>query len=233
MGQEIDGEVFGDAYKGYVFKLSGGNDKDGFPMKQGIMIAGRTRMLFKNGRATTYIPRRTGELKRRSVRGCIYGSDLAVIFLTVVKKGEQEIDKVTNVDHPNKLAAKRANNIRKMFALEKKDDVRKYVVHRKVTRGDKTFYKAPKIQRLVTEKRLRRKHVIKRDKKNAYAASKANVEKYEKLLNQYVKERKAARQAAAAATTAVAAPVTKAPAAPAKTAPAQTAKPTTNKTTKK
>jgi ribosomal protein S6E (S10) len=50
MGQEIDGEVLGEVYKGYVFKLSGGNDKDGFPMKQGIMINGRTRMMFKNGR---------------------------------------------------------------------------------------------------------------------------------------------------------------------------------------
>jgi small subunit ribosomal protein S6e len=47
MGQEIEGDVLGDAYKGYIFRLSGGNDKDGFPMKQGIMINGRTRMLFR------------------------------------------------------------------------------------------------------------------------------------------------------------------------------------------
>jgi ribosomal protein S6E (S10) len=50
MGQEMEGEVLGENYKGYVFKLSGGNDKDGFPMKQGIMINGRTRMMFKTGR---------------------------------------------------------------------------------------------------------------------------------------------------------------------------------------
>lgn len=54
MGQEMDGEVFGAAYKGYVFKLDGGNDKDGFPMKQGIMMAGRTRMLFKKGRTFSH-----------------------------------------------------------------------------------------------------------------------------------------------------------------------------------
>jgi small subunit ribosomal protein S6e len=64
MGQEIDGEVFGDAYKGYVFKLSGGNDKDGFPMKQGIMIAGRTRMLFKNGRRFSSLSRIFNNNKR-------------------------------------------------------------------------------------------------------------------------------------------------------------------------
>jgi len=52
-----------------------------------------------------------------------------------------------------------------MYALVKgKDDVCKYVNRRTIKRGDKTFWKAPKIQRLVTEKRIRRKQVIKRDK---------------------------------------------------------------------
>ena len=35
MGQEVDGEVMGDDYKGYVFKITGGNDQQGFAMKQG------------------------------------------------------------------------------------------------------------------------------------------------------------------------------------------------------
>lgn len=49
MGQEIDGEVMDDeAYKGYVFRITGGNDKQGFQMKQGIMSNSRTRILFKS-----------------------------------------------------------------------------------------------------------------------------------------------------------------------------------------
>ena len=119
--------------------------------------------------ATTYRPRRDGERKRRSVRGCIFGSDLAVVFLQVVKKGEAEIDKVTNVDHPNRRGPKRASNIRKMYALVKgKDDVCKYVNRRTIKRGDKTFWKAPSVQRLVTEKRLRRKVLAKREKKQRW-----------------------------------------------------------------
>ena len=47
MGQEINGDVIGEEYNGYVFRLTGGNDKQGFPMKQGILINGRTRILFK------------------------------------------------------------------------------------------------------------------------------------------------------------------------------------------
>ena len=55
MGSEIDGGVMGDAFKGYVFKITGGNDKQGFAMKQGIMANGRTRILFK-GRKYSLTP---------------------------------------------------------------------------------------------------------------------------------------------------------------------------------
>ena len=50
MGQEIDGEVMGEDYKGYVFKITGGNDAQWFPMKQGIMKMGRSRILFKKSK---------------------------------------------------------------------------------------------------------------------------------------------------------------------------------------
>jgi small subunit ribosomal protein S6e len=50
MGQEIDGEVLGEEYKGYIFKITGGNDKQGFPMKQGVLVNGRVRMLLKKSK---------------------------------------------------------------------------------------------------------------------------------------------------------------------------------------
>jgi small subunit ribosomal protein S6e len=120
--------------------------------------------------------------RRRSIRGCICGPDLAVIALRVIKKGDKDIDKVTNVDRPNKLGKKRANNIRAFFNLDKKkDDVREYVNHRKITKTvkddagnekEKTYYKAAKIQRLITEKRIRRKKLIKNERVNRFKTSK-------------------------------------------------------------
>ena len=148
-----------------------------------------------------YRPDRTGERKRKSVRGCITGPDLAAMFLRVVKKGEKDIDGVTNVARPNRLGPKRASKIIKTFALDKKkDDVRKYVVRREIKRGDKTFYKSPKIQRLITETRLRRKHQHKKEVVNRYKNTKAASEAYEKVLSQYAKEKKAAKKAAVAET---------------------------------
>ena len=72
-------------------------------------------------------------------------ADLAVIALKIVKKGDGEIEGVTTDNKPRRLGPKRASYIRKVFALRKKDDVRKYVVRREVKKGDKTFYKSPKI----------------------------------------------------------------------------------------
>jgi hypothetical protein len=39
-------------------------------------------------------------------------------------------------------------------------------------KGDKTFYKSTKIQRLITEKRVRRKVLAKANKKSTWKASK-------------------------------------------------------------
>ena len=82
--------------------------------------------------------------------------------------------------------------------------MRDYVVSRKVEKQctdksgekkDRVYYKAPKIQRLITEKRVRRKALIKRAKTDAYKASKEQKQKYEKLMSQYVKEKKASQAA--------------------------------------
>ena len=60
MGQEVEGDSVGDEFKGYIFKITGGNDKQGFPMKQGVMHPTRVRLLLSKGHSC-YRPRRTGE----------------------------------------------------------------------------------------------------------------------------------------------------------------------------
>ena len=86
MGQEVEGDSLGDEWKGYIFRIAGGNDKQGFPMKQGVLTNGRVRLLLSAGHSC-YRPRRTGERKRKSVRGCIVDANLSVLALVVVQKG--------------------------------------------------------------------------------------------------------------------------------------------------
>lgn len=122
MGAEVAGDSVGDEFAGYVFRITGGNDKQGFPMKQGVMHPTRVRLLLADGHSC-YRPRRTGERKRKSVRGCIVGMDLSVLALSVVKQGEADIPGLTDTVHPKRLGPKRATKIRKMFGLTKQDDV--------------------------------------------------------------------------------------------------------------
>ncbi len=122
MGQEVPGDSVGDEFKGYIFKITGGNDKQGFPMKQGVMHPTRVRLLLADGHSC-YRPRRTGERKRKSVRGCIVGMDLSVLALSIVKQGEADIPGVTDTVLPKRLGPKRATKIRRFFGLGKEDDV--------------------------------------------------------------------------------------------------------------
>merc|ERR1739844_549216 len=195
MGQEVDAETLGDEFKGYVVRITGGNDKQGFPMKQGILTNQRVRLLLGKGQPC-YRPRRDGERKRKSVRGCIVDGNLAVLNLAIVKKGEGEIPGLTDNTIPRRLGPKRASKIRKLFNLTKYDNVCQYVIKRPlpVKEGKKQKYKAPKIQRLVTPAMLQRKRPRislkrRRSEKNKMAAA-----EYAKILAQRQKEDKEAKE---------------------------------------
>merc|ERR1719335_531880 len=98
--------------------------------------------------------------KRKSVRGCIVGHDLAILNLIIAKKGDAEIEGLTDGEGAvRRLGPKRATKIKKMFALDKGDDVRSFVVRRKIgedENGKCKNTKAPKIQRLITKSTLQR-----------------------------------------------------------------------------
>ena len=56
-------------FKGYIFKIMGGNDKQGFGMKQGVLTASRVFLLMtQKTSGFRGIGRRKGE-RRRKVKG--------------------------------------------------------------------------------------------------------------------------------------------------------------------
>jgi small subunit ribosomal protein S6e len=149
-------------------------------MKQGVLLPQRTRLLLSKGHSC-YRPRRTGERKRKSVRGCIVNTDIAVLSLVITKTGEQDIPGLTDNVLPKRLGPKRATKIRRFFNLSKEDDVRKFVIRREVTskkEGAKPYTKAPKIQRLVTPMRLQRKRHLRSIKKRKSLAQKETIAEY-------------------------------------------------------
>ncbi|CAL5438620.1 unnamed protein product [Camellia sinensis] len=171
------GDSLGEEFKGYVFKIMGGCDKQGFPMKQGVLTPGCVRLLLHRGTACFRgYRRRKGERRRKSVRGCIVGQDLSVLNLVIVKKGENDLPGLIDIEKPRMRGPKRASKIRKLFNLSKEDDVRKYVnTYRRTftTKSGKKCSKAPKIQRL---KRI--------------AKAKEEAAEYHKLLATKLKEQR-------------------------------------------
>jgi len=194
MAQEVEADGLGDEWKGYVLRITGGNDKQGFPMKQGVLTNGRVRLLLSKGHSC-YRQRRNGERKRKSVRGCIVDANLSALACIIVKKGDQEIEGLTDRLVPRRLGPKRATKIRRLFNLSKEDDVRKYVIRRTLPdrEGKRKRTKAPKIQRLVTPLVLQRKRrrisqkLKRRVKRRDEAAS------YQQVLVKYAKEKQSAK----------------------------------------
>merc|ERR1711948_83660 len=159
-------------------------------MKQGVLVNQRVRLLFKKG-MSCFRERRSGSRKRKSIRGCVVGPDLAVMSLVIVKKGAEDLPGLTDDNKPRRLGPKRASNIRKLFNLEKKDDVRKFVVRREA--GKKK--KAPKIQRLVTPSMLQRKRSYRSMVRKRMVLGKKLKDDYMKRVAEYRQEQKELRMA--------------------------------------
>ncbi|VAH41193.1 unnamed protein product [Triticum turgidum subsp. durum] len=194
ISQEVVGDLLGEEFKGYIFKIMGGCDKQGF---RGF-------------------GRRNGERRRKSVRGCIVSQDLSVINLVIVKKGENDLPGLTDTEKPRMRGPKRASKIKKLFNLGKDDDVRSYVnTYRRtfLNKKGKKVSKAPKIQRLVTPLTLQRKRARIADKKKRIAKKKSEAAEYQKLLAQRLKEQRDRRSESMAKRRSKLSAATKAPAA--------------------
>ena len=109
-------------WKGYISRIIGGINKQGFSVMQGVVFATRARLLLKKG-YPCYRPRSTGERKGKSVRGCIVDANLSVLNFMIVKEAKLRF-------LLKRLGPERASRIRKVFLLRKEDDVRHYVVRR-------------------------------------------------------------------------------------------------------
>ena len=92
IGEEFDGGVID--MPGYKLKITGGTDKDGFPMRKGIHTSGRIKVLVSGG--TGYKPKNKGVRRRKTLRGEIVDRDIAQLNVVVVKEGKQGIEEMFN-----------------------------------------------------------------------------------------------------------------------------------------
>ncbi len=88
IGQEIDG-VFVDL-PGYKLTITGGTDKDGFPMRPNLQGPGRKKLLLKGG--IGFHPKRGGMRKRKMIRGNTVSGDIVQINMKITQYGPKPIE---------------------------------------------------------------------------------------------------------------------------------------------
>ncbi len=93
IGDEFNGDIID--LTGYTLKITGGTDKDGFPMHPKVKGMGKKRVLLFS--PPCFHPVKEGERRRKTVRGNTISEDIAQINCKIVKKGERPIEELVPV----------------------------------------------------------------------------------------------------------------------------------------
>ncbi|MEM5828622.1 MAG: 30S ribosomal protein S6e [Candidatus Aenigmatarchaeota archaeon] len=99
IGDKFSGDIIG--LNGYELKITGGTDKDGFPMRADIEGIGKKRVLLSKScgfRGKKRIKKRMVKIKglrrRKTVRGNTISNFISQINCVVVKKGEKSLEEL-------------------------------------------------------------------------------------------------------------------------------------------
>jgi small subunit ribosomal protein S6e len=90
IGDNFDASIVG--LNGYTLKITGGSDKNGFPMKKDVEGPRRIKSLLAGG--IGFNPKRDGQRRRKTVRGNTISDDIVQINVIVDQKGEKNIDEL-------------------------------------------------------------------------------------------------------------------------------------------
>ena len=82
IGETIDGSVVG--LSGHKLQITGGSDKDGFPMRPNIHGGVRVRAILSGG--VGFHSNRQGERRRKTLRGNVITEEIVQINMKIVEK---------------------------------------------------------------------------------------------------------------------------------------------------
>ncbi|MEM3341276.1 MAG: 30S ribosomal protein S6e, partial [Thermoplasmata archaeon] len=87
IGDEFDGIFVG--LPGYKLKITGGSDKDGFPMRQDIKGPRRVKILTAEGHG--FHPSHHGQKDRKNMRGNQISAEIVQINMKITSYGSKNI----------------------------------------------------------------------------------------------------------------------------------------------
>lgn len=95
IGDVISGTIL-DLPPDYEVQITGGSDKDGFPMRKDVPGAGRKKVLLSGG--VGFRPKERGLRKRKIVRGRVISKETLQINLKIVKHGRVPLEDIMKRD---------------------------------------------------------------------------------------------------------------------------------------
>jgi len=102
IGDEVDGIFI--SLPGYKLEITGGTDKDGFPMRRDLPGMGRKKLLLS--KSLGFRPKEKGLRKKKSVRGNTINQDVVQINMKVTKYSPKSIDQIINVEKKEEVEKK-------------------------------------------------------------------------------------------------------------------------------
>ncbi len=93
IGNEFDGSLVG--LTGFKLQITGGTDKDGFPMRKDLHGMERKRILLSAGPG--FRPSERGERMKKTIRGATISEDIAQLNAKVLEYGQKGIAEVLGV----------------------------------------------------------------------------------------------------------------------------------------
>jgi len=114
IGEEFSGDLIG--LNGYSLQITGGTDKDGFPMHPQITGQVKKRLLLST--PPGYHPVKKGERRRKIIRGNTLSADIVQVNVKVTKKGEKAIEEIV----PQKPKEEKKEEAKEEKKVEKKEE---------------------------------------------------------------------------------------------------------------
>ncbi len=94
IGDEVDGIFI--SLPGYKLSITGGTDKNGFPMRNDLPGTGRRRLLLSKSKG--FHPKENGLRHKKSIRGNTINHDLVQINMKVTKHGSKDIKELIQTE---------------------------------------------------------------------------------------------------------------------------------------
>ncbi|MHC1631565.1 MAG: 30S ribosomal protein S6e [Methanotrichaceae archaeon] len=93
IGNSIDGEAVG--MPGYTLQITGGSDREGFPMRRDLPGSKRRKILIAGG--IGYHSVEKGCRRRKTVRGSDIASDIGQINVKIAERGVKPVEELLGI----------------------------------------------------------------------------------------------------------------------------------------